>query len=328
MEIAFRILEALVPGQFVSGSALAGHVGVARSTVCKAVGYLKTLGVAIDSLHGKGYRLCAPIEFLNAKKIYKGILPHWQSHLETLDVVHTLSSTNDYFKPFQCPRDAKARVCLAEGQLKGRGRHQRQWQSWYGANLYFSMQWGFDAPISALSDFSLRAGIATLKAIEQVAPVPKDVAIKWPNDIYFQGAKLGGILVESHASMHTLHRTELVVGIGLNVCKSPAEACGQYRCTHLNDVYGQPISRNQLASALIQNLISMCLDMDAHVQFDLRAAFAPYDALKGKEVVIKRGVNHTKGTVLGVTQKGELLIESQKRKLAFRCGEISLGVLE
>ena len=98
-------------------------------------------------------------------------------------------------------------------QEAGRGQRNNNWESEPGQNLMFSL---FLKPtfLEAKSTFWLSAcvAIALAKALENVLP---EVKVKWPNDIYVNGLKIAGILIENTVSGAFL--SESVVGIGLNV---------------------------------------------------------------------------------------------------------------
>ena len=113
---------------------------------------------------------------------------------------------------------ASGSVIACERQVAGRGRRGRIWMSEGGASLTFSLLWRFgrrDRPV-ALSGLSLTVAVAVAQALEQMGFA--GIALKWPNDLLHDGAKLGGILVEVNAP------GTAIIGIGLNVQLPPAFA--------------------------------------------------------------------------------------------------------
>ena len=101
-------------------------------------------------------------------------------------------------------------VVGADHQTAGRGRRGRGWESRPGSALLVSVVLRPAPPL-----VSLAAGVAVAEACESVAGVP--VALKWPNDVLVDHAKVGGILCElvGHAA---------VVGVGVNLGWAPAGA--------------------------------------------------------------------------------------------------------
>jgi len=104
-------------------------------------------------------------------------------------------------------------VVSTDFQEAGRGQKQNKWESESGKNLMFSL---FLKPtfLEAKSAFWLSASIAIglANALEHFLP---EVKVKWPNDIYVNGLKIAGILIENTIS--GLNISESVIGIGLNV---------------------------------------------------------------------------------------------------------------
>ncbi|MBU6160798.1 MAG: biotin--[acetyl-CoA-carboxylase] ligase, partial [Myxococcales bacterium] len=103
-------------------------------------------------------------------------------------------------------------VCAGE-QTGGRGRHGRQWFSPPGTSLYLSV--GLRGPElpGFLHRIPLAAAVACANAISFMTGTSP--AIKWPNDLLYDGRKLGGILCEALTRNHQVYAA--VAGIGLNV---------------------------------------------------------------------------------------------------------------
>lgn len=132
---------------------------------------------------------------------------HW---LEEVD------STNDYAKRWMAASDGQAlQMLIATGnQTAGRGRGTNTWWSPEGC-LTFSILWKpdrlgmeFSQVMERLPQVALITGIAMAKSIDLWTSIPS--RIKWPNDLYIAGKKVGGILVESAGNAW-------VIGVGLNV---------------------------------------------------------------------------------------------------------------
>jgi BirA family biotin operon repressor/biotin-[acetyl-CoA-carboxylase] ligase len=107
---------------------------------------------------------------------------------------------------------------VAEEQLAGRGRHGRLWASPPG-NLYASLLLIDPCDPSASPQLGFVAGVALHEAVERFAGIgiPR-LALKWPNDLLLDGAKLAGLLVEAH---RIEERLAVIVGFGVNVAFAP-----------------------------------------------------------------------------------------------------------
>lgn len=106
----------------------------------------------------------------------------------------------------------------AERQLRGRGRLGAEWASEPG-NLYASLALKL-ASLQNLPHLPLLAAVALHDALgERLAVAARHLAIKWPNDILFDGRKISGILAESQAGKDG--SAVAVVGMGVNLAHHP-----------------------------------------------------------------------------------------------------------
>ncbi|HSJ49279.1 MAG TPA: biotin--[acetyl-CoA-carboxylase] ligase, partial [Gammaproteobacteria bacterium] len=151
-------------------------------------------------------------------------------------------------------------VCLAERQTRGKGRRGRNWVSPYGTNLYLSLSWRFESGLSALAGLSLVVGISLIRALQQLGV--EGAGLKWPNDIYLQGAKLAGVLIE--VSGESAGPCSAVIGIGVNVAMP--EQQGRHIDQRWTDLraHGIPVARNQLAAALLEQLLPALAEFARH----------------------------------------------------------------
>ena len=109
----------------------------------------------------------------------------------------------------------------AAEQLKGRGRHGRQWSSPPG-NLYASLLLIDPCEISKAPQLGFVAGLALHEAASQAAGIgaPR-LALKWPNDLLLDGAKVAGLLLEGHR-IRTDGTIAIVIGFGVNIVSAPS----------------------------------------------------------------------------------------------------------
>ena len=130
-------------------------------------------------------------------------------HLEQID------STNAYLQRRQSECDIRNWVVSADEQTAGKGMGSNDWESEVGKNLTFSLalDLGF---LPAERQFLLSEAVA-LGLYEALCPLvsKEKLYIKWPNDLYFSGQKLAGILINSTIKADKMDVS--VIGIGLNV---------------------------------------------------------------------------------------------------------------
>jgi BirA family biotin operon repressor/biotin-[acetyl-CoA-carboxylase] ligase len=141
---------------------------------------------------------------------YKAYLrTRWLS--QRFELLDEVNSTNSYLKnkPIK-PTDGF--LVLAESQNQGRGQSNRIWISNPGQNLTFSFYFQPLSPrrLHTLTVIIAHSCVKVLNVITQ-----KPIKIKWPNDLIFNGQKIGGILVESELKGEVVEK--LIIGIGINV---------------------------------------------------------------------------------------------------------------
>ncbi|OGF17498.1 MAG: biotin--[acetyl-CoA-carboxylase] ligase, partial [Candidatus Edwardsbacteria bacterium RIFOXYD12_FULL_50_11] len=124
-----------------------------------------------------------------------------------------LDSTSSHLAELSKGLAGQGTVVIAEQQTAGRGRQGNSWYSPPGPGLYFSLLLKPKLPSIKLSGLTLALGCSAAEAIEKVVKNP--IAVKWPNDLYCNSRKVGGILTEMQSHGGLIDNA--VVGIGLNV---------------------------------------------------------------------------------------------------------------
>lgn len=315
----------LADGQFHSGTELAEILNVSRSAICKQFKGLSEFGIQHCAVSGKGYRLDYALELLNATTISQLLSKNHQSLLSTLEIHDSLNSTNSYLVDYAQQHAASGIVCFAEHQSAGKGRRGRTWVSPYGSNLYMSILWRFQqGGIAATAGLSLAIGIAVIRALKQHHI--DDVSLKWPNDIYSQGKKLGGILIE--VSGETDGPCSAVIGLGLNLFLPASEAQTITQAwTDLTTVTGiVPVSRNQLAATLISHILTIVNGFETVGIQTYLDEWRSYDCLQGHLATLYIGQQKIDGLVEGIDDNGLLLIKRADGTIqAFASGEVSFS---
>ena len=138
-----------------------------------------------------------------------------------LRVLETAGSTNDELRALAEASAPEGLVLLALEQSAGRGRRGAKWFAPPGEALTFSILLRPAAPKALWPRLALAAGLAVAEVVESFGPA---AGIKWPNDVYAEGRKLGGILVE----VPTVTPPRLIIGVGLNVLNSVQEILNFY----------------------------------------------------------------------------------------------------
>ncbi len=316
-----KLLALLSDREFHSGEEMGQLLGISRAAVWKKIKGLQDKGLQLESVRGKGYRLEKGIELFDEKAIRAGLEKDVRRKISLHSCVMT-SSTNDLVQEV-CKKHSnkKLHFCLAEYQTTGRGRRGRRWFTPFGSNICLSLMWQLGDGTASLEGLSLAAGLAVLKALESCGI--KGLELKWPNDVLWQGKKVCGVLLEAHGD--PTGDCNVVIGVGVNVRLSDEQlaSIGQ-PAVDLYRIYGGRVSRNQVASELINTICHM-LEGYREGGFPLfREQWSHYDAFLGQMVSLDASGQQVTGRSLGVNEQGGLLLETESGRMVFHGGEVSL----
>jgi len=320
-----KILILLADGEFHSGTELAEALDVSRSAICKQLRGLSELGLQHSAVSGKGYRLDKPLELLSHAKINAMLSEQNKALISTLEIHDSINSTNSYLLERSQNNAPSGFVCFAEHQFAGKGRRGRLWVSPYGSNIYVSLLWRFQqGGIASTAGLSLAIGVAAISALKQHHI--NDVGLKWPNDIYCQGKKLGGILIE--VSGEADGPCAAVIGLGLNLFLPETQAQGITQAwTDLTKITGEnPLLRNKLAGAVLDHILSITNEFEAVGIKAYLDEWRSYDCLKGRMATLFIGQQQVEGIIEGIDDNGLLLIKRSDGSIqAFASGEVSFN---
>ena len=209
-----------------------------------------------------------------------------------------IDSTNQYLLDHTQALSSGA-LCLAEHQSQGRGRRGRSWQSPFGTSIAMSIYWQLKGGVSAAMGLSLVVGLATVNALETLG-VP-DLQLKWPNDIYCQGKKLGGILVEMRGQVG--EAAHVIIGVGLNL-NLPSEQVIEQSWINLSEVCEGLPDKNILVSALYQAIICQIHIYEAEGFSKFQAQWQRWDIFYDQRVVLFFDDRQVTGIAKGVNEQG------------------------
>jgi BirA family biotin operon repressor/biotin-[acetyl-CoA-carboxylase] ligase len=318
------LIGLLGDGRCHSGTELAERFGISRAAVWKHIRGLEMLGLSVTALPGRGYRLLTPVEWLSEPTIRADLSPVAADLLGALELYDVLDSTNSHLLLRAQQGVVTGTVCLAEYQRAGRGRIGREWISPFGANLYLSLLWRFEDP-AQISGLSLAVGVAVVRALQALG-LP-GISLKWPNDLLWGGAKLGGILLEVAGEAHG--RCVVVIGLGLNR-HVPASAAGaiDQAWTDLGRVGGSaPPGRNALVAALLNELLPLSRDYSRDGLRPYLAEWRAAHAHTGQSATLLVGDVRIDGHIVDVTEEGFLVLKDEEGRLRqFASGDVSLRV--
>jgi BirA family biotin operon repressor/biotin-[acetyl-CoA-carboxylase] ligase len=236
----------------------------------------------------------------------------------------TIGSTNVYLKELAQQGAAEGTVVIADDQSAGLGRLGRKWYSRKYENLLFSVLFRPEVPARKLFVLTMIFALAAVEAVEEISGLK--AMIKWPNDIYIGGKKVGGILSEVVVLKGLVQ--QVVLGMGLNVNWKPtAEERVMYPTSSLLSESGKRISRELLLGKFLKRL-EKYYNRAQGPEGDISEFFNLWNEkslILGKKVVIETGKERIEGKAASVDLDGALtLICPGGAKRKFLCGDVSV----
>jgi BirA family transcriptional regulator, biotin operon repressor / biotin---[acetyl-CoA-carboxylase] ligase len=218
-----------------------------------------------------------------------------ESTTSTLDVAHRIAAQG-------APAGT---LVIANEQTAGRGRSGKSWQSSPGDGLWLTL---IERPAdsSGLGVLSLRVGLAAAEALDRFAMEP--IRLKWPNDLYVDEKKLGGILAEARWREQTIEYVAIGLGVNVKAPRNVQSAAGLEQGTERLEVLAELVPAVVAAARATGPLRS-----DEMEEFDAR------DLARGR-----RCIEPAVGRVAGITPTGELLVALADSVAAFRSGSLVL----
>ena len=223
-----------------------------------------------------------------------------------VEVVDACTSTNALL--LDRAAGDRPRLLAAEFQSTGRGRRGRRWHSAPGAGLTFSLARRIRRPVSALSGLSLAAGVAVGRTLRELGA--NAVELKWPNDLVAQGAKLGGILVETKPSGGAVLA---VVGIGINCRRVPElDARLRRQTIALEQLVPSMPSRSRLAGRIAAAMLRAIESFETDGLDRLREDWEAMHAYAGQRIRVRLADGHLlSGIAAGLACDGALRLRTR-----------------
>ena len=216
------------------------------------------------------------------------------------------SSTNERARALALAGAPHGTLVTADEQTAGRGRQGRSWLAEPGEAVLMSLV------VRELQDASLlplAAAVAACEACERFGVT--ESLVKWPNDVWIDGRKVAGILIEGRPQ-----EGWAVLGIGFNVSARSFPAELDAIATSLA-LAGADASVPDVLRALLETLDRWL----AAKAGDVLAAWRARDALRGHEV----SWNDGRGVAAGISDDGALLVELHGGETtALHAGEVHL----
>lgn len=224
------------------------------------------------------------------------------SPLQTVEVHGLLDSTNARAREVAgMPTPA---LIVTKLQTAGRGRADKVWWADDGA-LTFSLVIGANEMTCDVPWLSLGTAVAVCRSLEMTYPQGR-FELKWPNDVWLDGQKVSGVLIERVAGL----APQVIVGVGVNVNNSirhaPAEV--RQRAVALCDRASREFDLTHMLTTLINQILRQLRATDESVAA-MQNFWSSRCALTGKVVRVRVGPTCVCGKCHGIDPEGRLRVE-------------------
>lgn len=257
------------------------------------------------------------------------LVDHVQEKLETerfgqsMEGFETVGSTNTVVSEWARDEAPEGSVAVTEYQSSGRGRHGRSWDAKKGQNLMFSVLLRPILEVDQLGLITVAASVAVAEAIDGFVS-PHRAVLKWPNDVFLEGRKTCGMLLESSVSGQ--QEAEVVVlGVGLNVNQTDFSEDLSGTATSLRLTTGRPVPRAPLFSHLLRRLERRYDAVQRGNAEAVRTAFQ--DRLRSlsesRTLRIPETGETISGIVRGITETGALRLDTPEGPKRLHAGDVT-----
>lgn len=306
---------------YISGAQLAESLGISRVAVWKHIESLKESGYDIVAVKGKGYYLQHPEQAIIPSVILENLAdPCWG---RPIFYTGQTESTNLWARQLlENEAVPEGALVLAGQQTGGKGRLGRRWSSPWGG-LYFTLVLRPALDLQRASLLSLVMAVACARSLQQNTGCT--CGIKWPNDVFIQGRKVGGILLEASGEMDKLDY--VIAGIGINVNLMPQDFPEEVRhmATSLAIATGHSYDLNQLVVSLLKDLRQdYYLFLQKGFQ-PFREVYKEYCIHWQQPIMVHTGKNYVKGVHKDLDANGSLLVEAANGEIiSISTGDVHL----
>ncbi|MDP8256586.1 MAG: biotin--[acetyl-CoA-carboxylase] ligase [Candidatus Alcyoniella australis] len=302
----------------LSGEQLGELLGVSRAAVHKGVTRLRREGYRIEGTAGRGYRLLESASPYCQIEIERRLLKAGSN----LPVVfrRECDSTNSLALSLEPSQDC---VVVADSQRAGHGRRGRDWVSPAGCNIYLTRLFERRLNAQSASELVLVAGAACAAALNSLPGI--QVGLKWPNDIYAQGAKLAGILVEGALVETSLVRAAVGIGINVNIDRRELTRRIDRPATSLLELTGRCIARGELVAQIVLQLDKWYAQWLKAGLSKVLSIYSKLDVIKDNVIEVDLADRTLEARSEGIDQQGRLLVVTMDgEQLCLNSGEVTI----
>jgi len=223
----------------------------------------------------------------------------------------TIDSTNDYAK--KLIRESAVRegtVIMADFQTKGKGQKGGYWESEKGKNLTLSIVL-YPSFLEVQKEFYLSMSVS-IGIAEFLSQLSLNSKIKWPNDIYINNRKAGGILIENAVKNNIIASSVIGIGININQTEFKSDATNP---TSVSLELEKTVAIKDSLSILIKYLDKWINLLYDERYTKIRARYRKYLFLRNKKAFFTDKKEKFRGRIIDVEESGLLLVKTDKKEV-------------
>ncbi len=259
------------------------------------------------------------------KAITKKSIERYLKYPIDVEVKKELTSTNTVLKECADKGSLNSKLLVALSQTQGRGRLKRKFFSAKDCGVYFS----FLVPKLDQAKGELLTIITALSVYRVVSLLStKDIGIKWVNDIYADGKKCAGILVEGARNIETGSLNYAIVGVGVNI-KEPKYGYQKEIKNIATTAINAGDYKAGIESAIVAGIYNQFMDIYTSASSDeIIKEYTSHLFILGKRITASYGDKAIEATAIDIDERGGLIVElDDGSRTTLTMGEITLKIL-
>ncbi len=201
-------------------------------------------------------------------------------------------------------------------QKSGKGQRGSSWSSDRGENLLFSL---FLQPKQLKAEKVYLINVITGLAVAQVLQEHLDstIELKWPNDLYVNDCKIGGILIETILLGENVDGC--VVGVGLNINQTDFNSIS---ATSLRNELKRSVNRFEILENILLSLEQFYFKLKAGEESSILRTYHSILRWKGELHFFEDAKGLFQGEIIGINASGKLVVNGRGRSFAYALKEI------
>ena len=322
-----RLVEALRAERSLSLGELSRAVQLDETTTSALLSQLEEDGLPIQKEDDTRYALLDNIIPIDVGDLIAQLEKASFPFAQRIVVLDTVDSTSNWLsRAHQYGMDIHGKTCITEFQSAGRGRRGRSWRGSPYCHLMLSMGWRFEKEVTEMAGLSLSIGVAVAGCLKDLTGA--SVGLKWPNDLWCNERKLGGILVDLNAPLEG--GTFAVIGIGINLREPGLDQidAGQPVTDLASNVQGDLASRTTMIASVLGSIAHALDGFEQHYFLPDQARFNALDVFSDRKVRAESEGRPLEGVGTGADEQGRYRLRCADGTVAtVISGDISLSLV-